>query len=183
MREHLVDALLPFLSTATRTPQHCHFGLWNGWGDLHRGSQAMLQAGTSARELVEARRSAGESALAFVDACAVQPWWGGRTMWLFDGPIQAVTPIGAPSGFDGSLRRRAPQWWWPTDDAWFVGSEIDYPWTYLRGSAQLIESIHGDSRIESVQVKHSDLWSCHAVLAMKGIACGKAGRRPTSGHG
>lgn len=99
-----------------------------------------------------------ESFSAFVEACAVQPWWGGRDMLLFDGPIEHVTAIGSPSPFDGSLQRRGPQWWWPADKAWFVATEIDYPWSYLAGFTTLIDTIVGDQAIEAVRVSHADTW-------------------------
>jgi hypothetical protein len=167
----LVDALLPSLTAATRVPRECHFGLWSGWGELHAGSQSVLYSGESGRRASvefpsESTRDRLESTqplsdgsfFAFVDACVVQPWWGGRDMLLFDGPIENVTAIGSPSPFDGSLRRRGPQWWWPADKAWFVATEIDYPWTYLGGSTTLIDTIIGDPTIEVVRVGYSDAW-------------------------
>ena len=95
---------------------------------------------------------------AFLAACPVQRWWGGRDMRLFDGPIDAVVSIGSPGWSLGEIRRRGPQWWWPEDRSWFVGSEIDHPWSYLAGSTDLIDAVHADSRIETVVVDVTDAW-------------------------
>jgi hypothetical protein len=116
MGPELVDALVPILAAATGTPQQCHFGLWTGWGELHPGSShsylisrrsqrspvSVLRARREIRRLERTRRRLEGSLYAFVEACAVQPWWGGRDMLLFDGPIDAVTTIGWP--FDGHIR-------------------------------------------------------------------------------
>jgi hypothetical protein len=94
----------------------------------------------------------------FVDACAVQPWWGGRDMLLFDGPIEAVASIGSPWPFVETLNRRGPQWWWPEDRAWFVGTEIDYPWTYLAGSTELVEAVVADETFEAIRIGWTAGW-------------------------
>lgn len=163
----LVDALVPLLAAATANPRQCHFGLWTGWGALR--SHSVLYMRPSGRSPVSALRSRREirrrervrrrseaPLYAFLEACPVQPWWGGRDMLLFDGPIDAVTTIGAP--FDGQIRRRSPQWWWPADRNWFVATEIDYPWTYVGGPTALIDSIVAAATLEAVRVRSSDLW-------------------------
>jgi len=87
----------------------------------------------------------------------VQAWWGGRDMGLFDGPVVAVAVIGRPSipaAFqdEPTLDRRSPQWWWPTDRAWFVASEIDDPWTYIAGPAALLDAVRAMD-LETVTVR------------------------------
>lgn len=49
-------------------------------------------------------------------------------MLLFDGQIDRVRSIGSVRLFHDALDRQSPQWWWPGDQSWFVGTEIDYPW-------------------------------------------------------
>ncbi len=78
-------------------------------------------------------------------------------MLLFDGPIENVVAIGTWSPSDAP-RRRGPQWWWPADRAWFVATEIDYPWTYLAGTPALIDAIIDHPTIEAVRVEHSEMW-------------------------
>lgn len=94
----------------------------------------------------------------FLQACPVRSWWGGRDMWLFDGPASAVASIGSPHPHGGPLRRRGPQWWWPEDHAWFIGSEIDHPWSYVAGGGDLIDAITANPRIESVVVNIDEPW-------------------------
>jgi hypothetical protein len=170
MGEALVDALVPLLSAATTTPERCHYGLWGGWGELHPGSAsvvtfssatpslgAALRSRLEIRRLERNRQRAQAELSAFVDACAVQPWWGGRDMLLFDGPLDAVAAIGSPWP-GGWIQRRSPQWWWPADKRWFVATEIDYPWTYVAGPTALIEAIMESPTFEAVRVQRSDLW-------------------------
>ncbi len=167
----LVDTLVRVLAAATTSEQQCHYGLWVGWGELHQHSHgplyarrswarpvAALRSGRDRRRSERARRRAEAALYAFVEACAVQPWWGGRDMLLFDGPLEAVTTIGSPSPFGEGIRRRGPQWWWPADRRWFVATEIDYPWTYVAGPTGLIDAVAEDSTLEAVPVRHSDRW-------------------------
>ncbi len=172
MGAELVDALVPKLAAATSTPESCHFGLWNGWGDLHPGSHpaafarripwwaplAGLRASSEHRRAEEAERAWEARQYTFVAACPVQPWWGGRDMLLFDGPLRRVAAIGTLPLFAERLRRRGPQWWWPADQRWFVATEIDFPWSYVGGSVSLIDSLLGDSNLEAVRADPSWRW-------------------------
>lgn len=167
----LVDALIPVLSESTSTPHHCHYALWTGWGELHPGSHsvayasrrrlsplASTRARRESRRVHHARRRAEAAQYAFVEGCAVQPWWGGRDMLLFDGALQRVTAIGSLAPAGERLRRRGPQWWWPEDRSWFVATEIDYPWSYVAGSTTLIEILTGDPSLEARRVDPSRRW-------------------------
>jgi hypothetical protein len=172
MGPDLVDALVPVLSAATATPQQCHFGLWRGWGELHAGAHrtlylvggggrwplAALRWRGDVRRLERRQQHAEEPVGGFVAACAVQPWWGGRDMLLFDGPIERVIAIGTPDPFESALRRRGPQWWWPADRSWFVATEIDYPWTYVAGTRALVDDVTTHADVEALRVEHTDRW-------------------------
>jgi hypothetical protein len=166
-----VDALLPTLDAATTTPDRCHFGLWVGWGDLHPGvssTASFVEIGqspldrrrrrTELRRLRRPEQDAGSPVTSFVAACAVQAWWGGRDMLLFDGPVAAVSTMGTPDPFSTGLRRRGPQWWWPEDRSWFVATEIDFPWSYVGGSRDLVDAITARPDLEAVRVDHGDRW-------------------------
>lgn len=161
MGDALVDALIPALTAATSTPERCHYALWEGWGDFHAQTIVWAQDSSGpqieAAEIVNRLRLADAVAHAFVESCPVQPWWGGRDMRLFDGPIDAVAAIGS-TPFGDELRRRGPQWWWPEDRSWFVATEIDYPWTYLAGSVALVDAITGDPRVEAVRIDGTANW-------------------------
>jgi hypothetical protein len=169
--ERDVDTLVPLLRDATASPERCHYGMWIGWGWTSPGSHATMVAVSGKGPLAQlrarwARRRAQHEddrayagVYAFVAGCPVVPWWGARDTLLFDGPIEAVVAIGQPwPGEFGPIARQSPQWWWPHDRAWFVGTEIDYPWTYVVGSEVLIAAIQAIDSIESVRVDVTDKW-------------------------
>ena len=161
----IVDHLVPRLTAATSTPDDCHFALWRGWGEFNRGAHATVTSARwtpnaaphDERRADDARQRREEAMCSFLDSCAVQTWWGGRDMWLFDGAIDAATSI-SPAFTGAALWRRSPQWWWPSDRAWFLGNEIDHPWSYLAGSSSLIQEVADHPDIEGVIVDISDRW-------------------------
>jgi len=46
--------------------------------------------------------------------------------------------------------------WWPDDHAWCVASEIDFPYTYVGGSQELIAAIIDDPAIEALPATDTD---------------------------
>ncbi|MEM9746731.1 MAG: hypothetical protein AAF945_08550 [Actinomycetota bacterium] len=158
-----VDALVPALRRATDTPDLVHFAQWTGWGDLHRGSQTTTVYSPDLEQWEVDRQTARRAASAeivysFVESCPQVEWWGGRTMFLFDGPVDAVATVGVGSIFDpGRLRRRCPQWWWPGDRSWFVATEIDDPCTYVAGDERLISDVESLG-LDTVRVRATDRW-------------------------
>jgi hypothetical protein len=156
-----VDALVPRLAAATATPNECHYALWHGWGWVHPGSMAVLSSGqdsAGARAIEQTFDEAMAPVWTFAAACPVEPWWGGRDMILFDGALDAVSTIGHRSSSESRLERQCPQWWWPDDRAWFVGTEIDDAWTYVAGDRALIDEILTSPQWESVGVEPTDRW-------------------------
>lgn len=138
MGDAVVDRLVKHLSQLNGGDAPSHYGLWSGWGDLHAGSN---------------------TAYDFVDACPSINWWGGREMWLFDGPVSSARSIGAVSPWsEDEIRRRGPQWWWTGRRDWFVATEIDYPWSYVGGPTALVDAILVDDALETVEVEFSDDW-------------------------
>jgi hypothetical protein len=155
-----LDALVPLLAVATATPNECHYALWQGWGWVHPGSMTVLSSGqdpASTRTIERTFNEAMAPVWSFAAACPVEPWWGGRDMILFDGAVDAVSTIGHQD-FDGYIQRQCPQWWWPVDRTWFVGTEIDDPWTYVAGNRSLIDEILTSPQWESVGVEPTDRW-------------------------
>ncbi len=47
--------------------------------------------------------------------------------------------------------------WWPSDRTWCVASEIDLQWTYVGGSAELIDRVLLDDRMETLSAAPGDL--------------------------
>ncbi len=166
----VVDRLIPVLAVATSDPQRCHFGLWSGWGWLHRQSSSTLYLShapfglaavwhwLAVHRLHRQETTKAQATYDFVDSCPVQPWWGARDMVLFDGPLDAVRSIGSTRLVDDALNRQSPQRWWPDDESWFVGTEIDYPWTYVAGPTELVDAVLADSELEAVEVHSEDAW-------------------------
>jgi hypothetical protein len=156
-----VDALGPLLAAATETPNECHYALWQGWGWVHPRSMAVsssVQGCGGAGAIEQAFNEAMAPVWTFAAACPVEPWWGGRDMILFDGALDAVSTIGHWISADKPLQRQCPQWWWPDDRAWFVGTEIDDAWTYVAGDQSLIDEILVSQRWESMSVEPTDRW-------------------------
>lgn len=95
---------------------------------------------------------------AFLERCARVEWWGGRPMYLFDGRIKGVAKIGSTGGLiSPQFRRRAPRWWWPKDQSWFVTTEIDDPCTYVAGPEELISQVE-QSGLDTKRVRSTDPW-------------------------
>lgn len=162
-----VDTLIPLLTAATATPSQCHYALWDGWGWVRPGSMqrrstrvwsSKAEAAAHARALQEALQAEMAPVWSFSAGCPVEPWWGGRNMILFDGPLDAVMAIGRPARPAGGVERQCPQWWWPEDRAWFVGTDIDDPWTYVAGSPALINAVLTAPHWESIAVEPTDVW-------------------------
>jgi hypothetical protein len=75
----------------------------------------------------------------------------GRDYVLYGGPIDhALDSPCAPLPFDLS-----PNLWWPEDRAWLVATEIDFCWTYVGGTRELIETLVTDPRLEVLEAKLS----------------------------
>jgi hypothetical protein len=122
-----VAALIPLLRQATDTPDNCFFAIWEGYAWQGLGSDPIPQ------EVM------GGPKLAFA----------GREYAVYLGPLDAASVLA-----EGD--RPAPNIWWPADRAWCLVSEVDLPWTYLAGSADLISAVQGDYSLEVLPVDLRD---------------------------
>ena len=76
-----------------------------------------------------------------------------RNYLLYSGGVSGALALVASE-------RQTPNLWWPADRAWCVATEIDLPWTYVGGSAELIDAILADPRLEAMPVEAEDShWS------------------------
>ena len=131
-------ALLAILERHTDTPEQCWFCIWAGYG-WSRGSSAVL-ARSGSGPLPDPQphpdpvpRHVREGPL--VDL----PW---REYFLYTGPIgDAVAFVPTES--------QSPNLFWPSDRSWCVASEIDLPWTYVGGSAAMVEEVLASGDIEA----------------------------------
>jgi hypothetical protein len=69
-----------------------------------------------------------------------------------------VSAIGYSLSEEWPLQRQCPQWWWPEDRAWFVGTEIDDAWTYVAGRTSFVGEVLAVPQWESVAVEPTDRW-------------------------
>jgi hypothetical protein len=128
-RSILVDVLRSF----TGTPDHCWFCVWMGFGGIDF-------SGAGARVRLPHREYA-----------------------LYPGPVElalATLETGPPEfASDPSVQpwnTQSPNIWWPEDRAWIVATEIDYAWTYVGGSEELIASLLTTTGLEALPAKLSD---------------------------
>ena len=76
-----------------------------------------------------------------------------RRMHLLSGPLVAIDDFYELYDDRPSLcLRHPPSLWWPADEAWCVGTDIDLMTTYVGGSAAAIESLVGDRQLEVLEV-------------------------------
>jgi hypothetical protein len=122
-------ALIRLLARHTSTPETCWFCVWDGYGGFHRTE---LRARWSRLKL----RFQKHEPVRLEGKRVSLP---GRDYLLFKGPLALA--VGHQDG---------PNLWWPDDRSWCVASEIDFPYTYVGGSQELIEEILADPSLEAL---------------------------------
>jgi len=75
-----------------------------------------------------------------------------REMWLLHGPVEAaaISPYSTPAFGSVNL-------WWPEDQAWCVGTDIDLMTTYVGGSGDCIQGLLADRSLEALAVSVDQL--------------------------
>lgn len=132
--------LVEVLTQFTRTPRHCWFCLWDGYGWPHAGPA--FRRAPAARHMA---RTPPPDRVARVHT----PY---RDYLLYSGPVDAAL----------ALIEAAPWWeqtpnlWWPADLAWCVATDIDLDSTYIGGSTPLIDSLLADPRLEVLPAHPDD---------------------------
>ncbi|HEV3187982.1 MAG TPA: hypothetical protein VGZ04_08035 [Acidimicrobiales bacterium] len=129
--EALIDDLTPYTSMA----HECYFCLWVGYMG---GGAAFVPLGSPPISIPappQPRRKVELPA---------------REYALFEGPLTSATSM------ESIHEPRTPNLWWPANHAWCVASEIDFPWTYVGGSSELIERLLADERLEVVPASPDD---------------------------
>jgi hypothetical protein len=142
------EALVGLLAKHTGTAPSCWFCLWDGYGYLHPGASAVLVAARPpfARLRVGIRR--------------LQLRWSAPRPPRPDGPRVRLpardyllfhAPLAEALGWEDG-----PNLWWPDDRAWCVASEIDFPYTYVGGSQDLIDAVVTHPAIEALPATDAD---------------------------
>lgn len=142
------EALVAVLSAETSTPDSCWFCLWDGHGYLHPGASAVFVAARPpfARLRVGIRRlQLRWSAPRYPRPDGPRVRLPGRDYLLFHAAL--VEAVGLEDG---------PNLWWPDDRAWCVASEVDFPYTYVGGSQQLVDAIVINPAIEALPATAAD---------------------------
>ena len=137
------ETLIGWLGPHTGTPDRCLFCMWDGWG----WDTAMYAA------------LPGEPLIPLPDPVPPEVRYGprvrlpGRDYLLYTGPVDAALAFADSPG-------QTPNLWWPADRAWCVASEVDLSWSYVGGSAELIEELIADPRLEALPAvtEHAHTW-------------------------
>jgi hypothetical protein len=155
LSDRQAGALVGLLSKHTATPQACWLCLWEGYGYLNPGAMAPFTAWPTKGSPKRPPKPPGfglgrlrfgipkTTTRGFPDRKRVK--LPAREYLLFRGSV-----ADAQGWEDG------PNLWWPDDHAWCVASEIDFPYTYVGGSQELIDAIVQDPAIESLPAKDTD---------------------------
>jgi hypothetical protein len=149
LSSHQADALVRLLSKHTAAPEACWFCLWDGYGYLYAGGSAYFVLAARppfARMRVALKRfqlRLSKPRTPRPDGPRVR--LPGRDYLLFRASVTKAV------GWDDG-----PNLWWPDDHAWCVSSEIDFPYTYVGGSQELIAAILKDPAIEALPATETD---------------------------
>jgi hypothetical protein len=151
----VVQRLALILAEHTDDPGRSFFGVWEGWGVprpafvFRSGPNEVEQR---AREVFDAEVVAWRALLESAASLQVP----NRPMHLLQGPLVAVEDFYERYGGPSSLcLRNPPSLWWPADESWCVGTDIDLMTTYVGGSRGAIEALLADGQLEVLPV-HDD---------------------------
>lgn len=139
------QVLIEVLARYTTTPASCFFCVWEGYDPLGEDRPVEWHQVGSLRALSARRRRRRSHRLVPPLPQVELP---DRRYYLYGGPLEKAL---APLPFDHSANL-----WWPEDRAWFVATEIDYAWTYVGGSQELIGELISDDRLEVLSARISD---------------------------
>lgn len=141
----LLAALCDTLARHTGATDRCWFCLWEGFGWIH-GSPAVAIMG-----------SPGPVPPAFPPEVINGPRvrLPGRDYLLFSGPLEAAAGMGWQVSADW-FDPQSPNLFWPDERAWLVATEIDLDSTYVGGSADLVDALLADERLEAWRARPTD---------------------------
>ncbi|HTZ88347.1 MAG TPA: hypothetical protein VMB05_16910 [Solirubrobacteraceae bacterium] len=144
----VASRLVSILVAHTRDPDHGYFGVWDG---REAGEAIFLfKEGTpeDAKQRARDEHAAEVAAWRELLESGASFTASDRTMHLLQGPLPAIDEFYEGSG----LLRDPPSLWWPGDNAWCVGTDIDLMTTYIGGSREAVEALLGDEKLEVLAV-------------------------------
>ena len=140
-REVLVEVLRRY----TTVPGTCWFCVWEGYDPLEEEPPVEWhKAGSLGAFRARVRRRRSRPHVPSLPQVELPQ----RRYYLYRGPVEKAL---GPLPFDQS-----PNLWWPDDRAWFVATEVDYAWTYVGGSQDLVDELVSDDRLEVLPARLAD---------------------------
>ena len=169
-------ALVEILTAHTTTPGACWMCLWEGYGYNTAVWMTAVDEPTPRRRLMawfRRLRFGSRSRRHFpaspdrVPQPDIDPVWWDRVSGppRFAELLEKAKRVRLPARdyllFDGSIDHAkgwgdGPNLWWPDDRAWCVASEIDFAYTYVGGSKELIEEILVHPDLEALPTTIND---------------------------
>lgn len=142
----MLESIASVASHHTTTPDRAWFAIWEGYGWLGAQMLSSRQKGglfsRFRREKpfddVFAEFEERKERLAVEVETLPELRVPNRNYLVLCGPVDAAKHMHDPIS---PSARRPPDLWWPSDRAWFVGSDPDLSWTYLAGPAALTDVI------------------------------------------
>lgn len=135
-----LEALVAVLRHHTGTPDHTWFAVWEGCG-LEGGSGYLVPSG----EPVPSPPVAPPEVLA--GPRLERP---NRSYVLLEGSLDDATAVGK------LLHGQSANLWWPEDRAWCVATEIDFSWTYVGGTEDLVADVLASPVLEALPARLTD---------------------------
>lgn len=146
-------ALLSVLRNHTRTPDHCWFCLWIGYGWIHGSPSIAVLDFHDDRSVTEQKIPPAYPPQWL--SRAIQVRHPSREYLLGKGPLDAALGIGcqiSATWFDA----QSPNVFWPDDHQWCVATEIDFDSTLVAGSDALIEELVRTPLLETFRIRPED---------------------------
>jgi len=135
LSRHQAATLIPLLAAHTSTPERCWFCLWEGYGYLTGAIAPLVR--TFWKEGEPRTPPAAAPPRPRLQLSRVR--LPGRDYLLFTGSA------GQAEGWEDG-----PNLWWPDDRAWCVASEIDFPYSYVGGTRELVDQILASALLEAL---------------------------------
>lgn len=134
----------------------CWFGIWEGYGMLHDSINRTTSHRTDApRPLQMLQRLVNRRRVHSKGHAPVQVQRGprikapSREYLLVRGALSRVGEAAAL--VSPTAGGQTPNLWWPDDQSWFVVTEIDFAWTYVCGTNELIEAVLASPILEALR--------------------------------
>lgn len=143
-------ALLPLLAAHTTTPEECFFGLWDGFGFLHKGGVTFTIVADTPEERASARADMTANWPGLDVSRLPLLHLPERDYLLFRGPVRDADRVGVGLGPYANEDRMGPNLTWPADRSWFLATEIDLTSTYLACTRALADSLLAAPDVEAL---------------------------------